>query len=77
MTFLPDQDTPDDLAYSLQALHHDHTKITPAGVVTTVAAGTNARFGGPGGIPLDNSDNIYVADANNHTVRKMVLSAQP
>src|SRR5437868_2136272 len=57
-------------------------KITPAGVVTTIAglagalgsldgSASAARFNGPGGIALDSSGNLYVADTFNHTVRKI------
>ena len=57
-------------------------KITPAGVVSTLAGqagaptgyddgiGNRARFNNPFGIAADSSGNIFVADANNHTVRK-------
>ncbi|HEY1662175.1 MAG TPA: choice-of-anchor Q domain-containing protein [Verrucomicrobiae bacterium] len=63
----------------------EHTairKITPAGLVTTIAGGTigiqdgistNAEFYSPFGIALDNFTNLYVADGNGHTVRKMTL----
>jgi sugar lactone lactonase YvrE len=57
-------------------------KITPAGGVTTIAGfagrsgsadGTNsdARFNGPGGVAVDAIGNIYVADNNNDTIRKV------
>jgi sugar lactone lactonase YvrE len=60
-------------------------KITPAGVVTTFAgnstsnatlasvdgAGTAATFRRPAGIAIDNADNLYVADTNNYTIRKI------
>jgi streptogramin lyase len=57
-------------------------KITPAGVVTTLAGsagsggatngtGTAARFSGPNGIAVDNDGNLYVADTNNNTIRKI------
>ena len=62
----------------------DHTirKITPAGVVSTVAGlsgnsgsadgiGSAARFNTPTGVAVDSSGNIYVADYNNHTIRKI------
>jgi sugar lactone lactonase YvrE len=63
-------------------------KITPTGVVTTLtglagttgssngnAIGKDARFNSPGGVAVDSAGNVYVADTNNHTVRKIVLSA--
>jgi streptogramin lyase len=58
-------------------------KITPAGVVSTIAGllhrrgstaglGTNsARFWSPFGIAIDNADNIYVADTGNNTIREI------
>ena len=60
-------------------------KITPSGtnwVVTTIAGkagtsgsadGTNnaARFNQPGGLAVDASDNLYVADAGNDVIRKI------
>jgi mucin-19 len=57
-------------------------KITPAGVVTTVAGqsgvqgstnatGTNALFWRPTGIALDSSTNLYVVDSGNHIIRKI------
>ncbi len=57
-------------------------KVTPAGVVTTIAgypgvvgnannAGTNASFNGPCGIALDAAGNIYVADSGNNLIRQI------
>jgi hypothetical protein len=56
--------------------------ITPAGVVTTFAGtpdvtGTNdglgsaAKFNFPQGLALDSSNNVYVADTANNTIRKI------
>lgn len=57
-------------------------KITPLGVVTTLAGitgfsgsndgiGTAARFGGPSGLGIDANGNLYVADVMNATIRKI------
>src|SRR5262245_31861000 len=57
-------------------------KITPAGVVTTLAGvarvsgsqdgtGAAARFNRPAGIAVDSAGNLYVADQENHTIRKI------
>jgi sugar lactone lactonase YvrE len=60
-------------------------KITPAGVVTTLAGstkgfgyydstGTNAQFASPTGIIVDSATNIYVADTANFVIRKISAS---
>ena len=60
-------------------------KITAAGVVTTLAgtAGSNgstdatgsaARFYVPRGVAVDSSGNVYVADTNNSTIRKITAA---
>jgi sugar lactone lactonase YvrE len=55
-------------------------KVTPSGVVTTLAGstfgyadgmGTSAQFGGPHGIAVDESGNVYVADFYSHRIRKV------
>lgn len=62
--------------------NHLIRKITPAGVVSTVAglagtigsadgAGSAARFNGPGAVAIDASGNIFVADFGNHSIRKI------
>lgn len=60
-------------------------KITAAGVATTIAgsagnAGStdgnaqNALFNQPGGIALDTAGNLYVADTQNNTIRKVTAA---
>ncbi len=57
-------------------------KITPAGVVTTLAGsaglsgsadgiGSAARFALPAGVATDSGGNVYVAEWSNHTIRKI------
>ncbi len=57
-------------------------KITPAGVVTTIAGtanvagsadgvGSAALFSGPFGVAVDSADNVYVSDDGNSTIRKI------
>lgn len=62
--------------------NHRIRKITPAGVVTTVAGdgeglvdgiATQARFKRPGHICIDAAGVIYVADRGNHSIRKLVF----
>ncbi len=62
--------------------NHMIRKVSPAGVVTTIAgkqftsgfvngAGTSAAFNYPSAIALDNNGYIYVADFGNHMIRKI------
>ncbi|MDL1948793.1 hypothetical protein FBQ97_03145, partial [Acidobacteria bacterium ACD] len=60
-------------------------RVTPAGVVTTLAGlagttgssdgtGSAARFLAPAGLAVDASGNIYVSDGYNHTIRKVTAA---
>lgn len=62
--------------------NHTIRKITPTGVVTTLAgapgasgtsdgSGAAARFNGPSGVVVDATGNLYVADTLNHAIRKI------
>jgi alpha-tubulin suppressor-like RCC1 family protein len=71
--------------YVADSGNHTIRKITPAGVVTTVAGsaglsgsadgtGSAARFYGPQGLVADGAGNIYVSDTNNSTIRKVTAA---
>lgn len=62
--------------------NHTIRRITPAGVVTTLAGtpgapgsangtGAAARFNQPNGVAVDSAGNVYVSDAANHTIRRI------
>lgn len=67
--------------YVADGTNHKIRKITPAGVVSTLAGsgaqgtldgnGTEASFYNPRGIAVDASGTVYVADSNNHIIRKI------
>jgi len=68
--------------YVADSLNHTIRKITPAGVVTTLAGtarvagstdatGAAARFNRPVGVATDSTGNVYVAEFSNHTIRKI------
>ncbi|HEY1794112.1 MAG TPA: hypothetical protein VGG34_14445, partial [Opitutaceae bacterium] len=71
--------------YVADATNAEIRKVTPGGVVTTIAGsaqlagstdgtGSNARFYYPAGIAIDGHGNLYVADLTNDEIR-MVTSA--
>jgi hypothetical protein len=68
--------------YVADTANHTIRKITPAGVVTTLAGtagssgstdatGAAARFNSPRGVATDSAANVYVADTGNNTIRKI------
>jgi sugar lactone lactonase YvrE len=71
------------ILYVADTNNHTIRKIA-GGTVTTIAGlagspgsadgiGSAARFNGPRGIAVDNSGNLYVADSDNHTIRKIAV----
>jgi sugar lactone lactonase YvrE len=84
--FFPEQPVT-DLSGNVYYVDSAHTvrKITPAGVVTTIAGqpgtkgsadgnGSAAFFNFPTGIAIDGSGNLFVADTLNHTIRRVTPS---
>lgn len=68
--------------YLTETGNHTIRKVTPGGVVTTIAGlagtagfadgnGTAARFNMPTGIAVDGSGNLFVGDMNNNKIRKV------
>ena len=68
--------------YVADGNNHTIRKVTPGGVVSTLAgsaglvgsadgSGAAARFHFPRGVATDSLGNVYVADESNHTIRKI------
>ena len=68
--------------YVTDSNNHTIRKVTPAGVVTTLAGtagsygstdgtGADARFQNPYGVAVDGDGNLYVTERENHTIRKV------
>ena len=71
--------------YVADQSNHTIRRITAAGVVSTLAGlagsqgsadgtGAAARFYYPGGVAVDAAGTVYVADQNNHTVRRITAA---
>ncbi|MES2581195.1 MAG: hypothetical protein V4627_00635 [Pseudomonadota bacterium] len=70
--------------YVADSVTHSIRKISPAGVVTTLAGngtagfidgtGANARFNTPMGVAVDGAGNVYVSDTSNNAIRKIAPS---
>jgi len=70
----------EDNLYVADLGNHKIRKITRQGVVSTIAGsfagfsdgvGSHAKFSGPINIAVDLDENLYVADSNNHRIRKI------
>ncbi len=72
---------PNGTVYVADGYNHCIRKITPGGRVTTLAGagragfadgiGRDARFNFPVGVAVDAAGTVYVADADNHRIRKI------
>jgi sugar lactone lactonase YvrE len=71
--------------YIADSLNHTIRKVSPAGVVTTLAGsagvsgtangtGNTARFNGCNGVAVDSAGTVYVADTINCTIRKVTAT---
>lgn len=71
----------DGMVYVAESVGHHIRKITPGGVVSTLAGsgvsgfadgtGMSAQFYNPIAVAVDSNKNVYVADSQNHRIRKV------
>jgi len=72
--------------YVTDTYNHSIRKVSPSGDVTTLAgdgkegfmdgASHQSQFRFPRGLALDTEGNLYIADTNNHRIRKLTLEYQ-
>jgi sugar lactone lactonase YvrE len=73
------------VVYVADSANHTIRKIESGGVVTTIAGlagtsgtadgdGSTARFNNPTGLTVDATGIVYIADTNNHTIRRMTAA---
>ncbi len=71
--------------YVTDSKNHTIRKLTPAGIVSTLAGkpgmggsadgvGSDARFEEPSNVTVDRAGNLYVADSGNNTIRKITAA---
>ena len=69
--------------YVTDSINYNIRKITPEGVVSTVAGGSfgftdgtggSVAFIDPYGVAVDSNGNVYIADAGNNRIRKMIIA---
>ncbi|MFN9895784.1 MAG: InlB B-repeat-containing protein [Acidobacteriota bacterium] len=51
--------------------NHRIRRVTPGGVITTVAGGTTDQLNTPVGVAVDGLGLVYVADTGNHRIRRL------
>jgi len=77
-----------DNIYVADVYNNAIRKVTPRGIVTTLAGkltynvgiadgiGNNAQFCNPAGLAVDSAGNVYVADTGNQTIRRITPSGE-
>ncbi len=72
---------PNDVVYVADAGNHSIRRVDSSGAVTTTAGdgnpgfwdgqGSGAQFNNPQGVAIDGAGNLYIADGNNHRIRRL------
>jgi len=70
----------DNNLYIADSGNHKIRRVTPSGIVSTLAGGdegfadgtaSEAQFNAPAGIAIDATNTLYISDARNHKIRKI------